>query len=84
MTTLRERFNAEKQRLIDDAVVIRTASYWAPDYLVWGSSCDSSDRAKVRMDFVNKAIQKYSKEHKQEILDLAAELCLKSIGDPLE
>lgn len=74
--TLKERYEAEKALIMQDAEQIRTATTYTSEYLKHGSGCDSSDRAKVRMSFVKEAEMEFLRKYRKDILDRAADMCL--------
>lgn len=80
MMTLKEKYEEEKMEILRDAEVIETATDWS-SCLMYGSGFDTSDRANKRMEWVERAISSYVKQHKKEILTLAAQMCRDSIGE---
>lgn len=74
MRTLKQEYKEEKRNLLIDAEQIRTATGYCYDHLYHGGCCDSSDRSKVRMEWVRKAQREYISKHKDTILKLAAEM----------
>ena len=78
--TLTEKYKKEVSDIKLDADEITRATNYTANYLIRGTSCDSSSRAKIRANYVMIAENIIKKQHKKEILKLAADLCLKGIG----
>ena len=79
MSTLTEKYNEAVALQEKDAEAIRTATNYAGEYLIWGSTCDSSARHRHRMEYVKEAEAQFIEANKKAILSLAADLCLKDI-----
>ena len=79
--TLKQKYEAEKALIIQDAEQIRNATTYTSEYLKHGSGCDSSDRAKIRMSFVKEAEMEFIGKHRKDILARAADMCLTQIGE---
>lgn len=73
----------EIKEVLNDAKQIETATDYG-SYLMHGNICDSSPRKDNRLKFVGNAEHQFIREHKQDILKLAAKLCRESIGDVRE
>lgn len=82
---LKEKYELEKLQMQSDAISIKSANDYCDSHLIfrnlYGTSCDSSDRAKARMIYVKKAEREFIEENKHEILALAYKMIIADIGD---
>jgi hypothetical protein len=81
MATLREKYLQEVELTKQDASQIATASEYTENYLMHGTSCDSSNRSGIRMRYIKRAESLILTKYKKEIIELASKLCLAEIGE---
>lgn len=79
--TLKEQYLKDREKLIEDAKQIKTATSYNDQRLYHGSSADSGNRSYERMRHVKQAELIFIEQNRKEILELAANLCLNEIGD---